>query len=38
MAVQKFQPGGSLNDRKAIDAADELGISMIFTGRRHFKH
>ena len=32
------QPGGSVNDQKAIDAADGHGISMIFTGRRHFKH
>jgi phosphoribosylaminoimidazolecarboxamide formyltransferase/IMP cyclohydrolase len=33
-----IQPGGSLRDQKSIDAADEHGISMIFTGFRHFKH
>lgn len=32
------QPGGSVRDQEIIDAADEYGISMILTGRRHFKH
>jgi phosphoribosylaminoimidazolecarboxamide formyltransferase / IMP cyclohydrolase len=32
------QPGGSVRDEEVIKAADEYGISMIFTGRRHFKH
>ncbi len=32
------QPGGSVNDSKVIEAADSYGISMVFTGRRHFKH
>ena len=32
------QPGGSVRDAEAIAAADEHGISMVFTGRRHFKH
>jgi len=32
------QPGGSIRDDEVIAAADEFGISMIFTGRRHFKH
>ena len=32
------QPGGSVRDEESIKAADEYGISMIFTGRRHFKH
>ena len=32
------QPGGSIRDADAIAKADELGISMIFTGVRHFKH
>jgi phosphoribosylaminoimidazolecarboxamide formyltransferase/IMP cyclohydrolase len=32
------QPGGSVKDKEVIAAADEYGISMIFTGRRHFKH
>ncbi|NER38576.1 MAG: bifunctional phosphoribosylaminoimidazolecarboxamide formyltransferase/IMP cyclohydrolase [Oscillatoria sp. SIO1A7] len=32
------QPGGSLRDRASIDAANELGIAMIFTGMRHFLH
>lgn len=32
------QPGGSLRDQDSIDAANELGIVMIFTGVRHFLH
>lgn len=32
------QPGGSVNDAKSIDKANELGIAMAFTGIRHFKH
>ena len=32
------QPGGSIRDREVIDAADEHGIAMVFTGRRHFRH
>lgn len=33
-----IQPGGSIRDQEIIDAADELGISMIFTGIRCFRH
>ena len=33
-----IQPGGSVRDAEVIDAANELGIAMIFTGLRHFKH
>ncbi len=33
-----IQPGGSLNDEASINKANELGIAMIFTGIRHFKH
>ncbi len=33
-----IQPGGSKRDQESIDKANELGISMLFTGRRHFKH
>ena len=33
-----IQPGGSRNDQMSIDAADEAGIAMLFTGIRHFKH
>ncbi len=33
-----IQPGGSLADREIIDAADKAGISMVFTGIRHFRH
>jgi phosphoribosylaminoimidazolecarboxamide formyltransferase / IMP cyclohydrolase len=33
-----IQPGGSVRDTEVIQAADESGISMIFTGLRHFKH
>jgi phosphoribosylaminoimidazolecarboxamide formyltransferase/IMP cyclohydrolase len=32
------QPGGSLNDKLSIDTCDQLGIAMVFTGTRHFKH
>jgi len=32
------QPGGSIRDEEAIQAADEHGIAMIFTGKRHFRH
>jgi len=33
-----IQPGGSVRDEEAIQAADEHGMAMIFTGKRHFKH
>ena len=33
-----IQPGGSINDKKVIDAANKAGIVMAFTGIRHFKH
>ncbi|NLV68806.1 MAG: bifunctional phosphoribosylaminoimidazolecarboxamide formyltransferase/IMP cyclohydrolase, partial [Spirochaetes bacterium] len=33
-----IQPGGSMRDQESIDAADRLGIAMVFTGSRHFKH
>ena len=33
-----IQPGGSLRDQESIDACNEHGISMIFSGIRHFKH
>jgi phosphoribosylaminoimidazolecarboxamide formyltransferase/IMP cyclohydrolase len=33
-----IQPGGSVNDAEAIQAADEHGISMVFSGLRLFKH
>ena len=32
------QPGGSVNDRAVIEAADRLGLVMIFTGERQFRH
>ena len=32
------QPGGSLNDQAVIDVANELDMTMVFTGRRHFYH
>ena len=32
------QPGGSVRDADVIAAANRLGIAMIFTGRRHFRH
>jgi phosphoribosylaminoimidazolecarboxamide formyltransferase / IMP cyclohydrolase len=33
-----IQPGGSMRDPEVIEAADEYGMAMIFTGLRHFKH
>lgn len=33
-----IQPGGSIKDEESIQAADEHGIAMVFTGFRHFKH
>ena len=33
-----IQPGGSIKDEEVIQAADEAGISMVFTGIRAFKH
>ena len=33
-----IQPGGSIRDQEVIDACDEYGFSMIFTGTRCFKH
>jgi phosphoribosylaminoimidazolecarboxamide formyltransferase / IMP cyclohydrolase len=32
------QPGGSMRDAEVIQAANELGLAMIFTGMRHFRH
>ncbi len=32
------QPGGSLRDQESIDACNRLGIAMVFTGVRHFRH
>ncbi|MDQ3088144.1 MAG: bifunctional phosphoribosylaminoimidazolecarboxamide formyltransferase/IMP cyclohydrolase, partial [Acidobacteriota bacterium] len=33
-----IQPGGSMRDEETIQAADEHGLAMVFTGVRHFKH
>jgi phosphoribosylaminoimidazolecarboxamide formyltransferase/IMP cyclohydrolase len=33
-----IEPGGSVRDQEVIDAADEAGVAMLFTGRRHFRH
>jgi len=32
------QPGGSIRDEEVIEAANAAGISMVFTGIRHFNH
>ncbi|MBB5664192.1 phosphoribosylaminoimidazolecarboxamide formyltransferase/IMP cyclohydrolase [Rhizobium leguminosarum] len=37
-ATAVIQPGGSMRDQEVIDAADEHGIAMVFTGMRHFRH
>jgi phosphoribosylaminoimidazolecarboxamide formyltransferase/IMP cyclohydrolase len=33
-----IHPGGSMRDQEVIDAADERGVVMVFTGTRHFRH
>ena len=37
-ATAVVQPGGSKRDQEVIDAADEHGLAMVVTGRRHFRH
>ena len=37
-ATAIIQPGGSMRDKEVIDAADEKGLAMVFTGMRHFRH
>ncbi|HAC16728.1 MAG TPA: bifunctional phosphoribosylaminoimidazolecarboxamide formyltransferase/inosine monophosphate cyclohydrolase [Bacteroidetes bacterium] len=37
-ATAIIQPGGSVRDQEVIDCANELGLAMIFTGVRHFRH
>lgn len=37
-ATAVIQPGGSVKDQDVIDAADRLGVAMVFTGIRHFRH
>lgn len=36
--VAIIQPGGSVNDAEIINRADELGVGMVFSGRRYFRH
>ncbi len=37
-ATAIIQPGGSVRDQEVIEAADRLGLAMLFTGVRHFRH
>ena len=37
-ATAVIQPGGSVKDQEVIAAADKLGMAMVFTGIRHFRH
>jgi phosphoribosylaminoimidazolecarboxamide formyltransferase/IMP cyclohydrolase len=37
-ATAIVQPGGSVRDAEVIAAADEHGVAMVFTGKRHFRH
>ncbi len=37
-AIAAIQPGGSIRDAEVIAAANERGMAMVFTGRRHFRH
>ena len=33
-----IQPGGSIRDKAVISACDRLGMAMVMTGQRHFRH
>ena len=37
-ATAVVQPGGSVRDDEVVAAANEHGLTMVFTGERHFKH
>jgi phosphoribosylaminoimidazolecarboxamide formyltransferase/IMP cyclohydrolase len=37
-ATAFIQPGGSVRDEEVIAVADKLGLAMVFTGVRHFRH
>lgn len=37
-ATAAIQPGGSVKDEEVIAAANRLGLAMVFTGVRHFRH
>ncbi|MCF6291967.1 MAG: bifunctional phosphoribosylaminoimidazolecarboxamide formyltransferase/IMP cyclohydrolase [Robiginitomaculum sp.] len=37
-AIAVIQPGGSIRDDEVIAAADKAGVTMVFTGMRHFRH
>ncbi|MGR9241412.1 bifunctional phosphoribosylaminoimidazolecarboxamide formyltransferase/IMP cyclohydrolase [Rhizobium leguminosarum] len=37
-ATAVIQPGGSMRDQEVVDAANEHGVAMVFTGMRHFRH
>ena len=37
-ATAVVQPGGSVRDADVVAAADRLGVAMLFTGVRHFRH
>ncbi|MBI5744506.1 MAG: bifunctional phosphoribosylaminoimidazolecarboxamide formyltransferase/IMP cyclohydrolase [Elusimicrobia bacterium] len=37
-ATAVIQPGGSVKDKDVIEAADRLGVAMVLTGMRHFRH
>ena len=37
-ATAVIQPGGSMRDAEVVAAADKLGLAMVMTGQRHFRH
>jgi phosphoribosylaminoimidazolecarboxamide formyltransferase/IMP cyclohydrolase len=37
-ATAVIQPGGSMRDNEVIEAANDAGLAMVFTGTRHFRH
>jgi phosphoribosylaminoimidazolecarboxamide formyltransferase / IMP cyclohydrolase len=37
-ATAVIQPGGAMRDEEVIEAADQAGLAMVFTGMRHFRH
>jgi phosphoribosylaminoimidazolecarboxamide formyltransferase/IMP cyclohydrolase len=36
--VAVIQPGGSIRDHEVVEACNRLGVAMVMTGRRHFRH
>ena len=37
-SLSRIEPPGWMRDKEVIEAADEKGLAMVFTGMRHFRH